>query len=697
MKFNYSMKNIPIPSDEEYIKKLIYMSEHLCRRMRWKAYFYLHPEAHQHNKQTYGFRSRKTPPPILQLQSFEQKLQKLITNVSFRRNASSFQKTLAADAKRIKSSTKLLIPADKTANYYSMEARAYKELLHNAITKDYKKTNTAVKSNIHCEAKSIAKDLDIDDRVAMTTENDAFITLKDHKPNFSTNPSCRLINPTKSEIGKISKQILEKINGEVLNTTKLNLWRNTNAVINWFKNINCKQECSFILFDVVEFYPSITPELLGRALDHAAAYTNITPNDRHIIYHTKQSILVSEAETWVKKSGTFDIAMGSYDGAECCELVGLFLLSEISKELQGNFGLYRDDGLSVIKATAQKIENIKKKLCNLFKRHGLRITVEANSKIVNYLDVTLNLPNGSYSPFMKSNNSLRYVNKQSNHPPQITKNIPKGINNRLSTISSDSRIFYSSITPYQDALKDSGYNEKLEYASNNRAPNATRRKRNVTWYNPPYSQNITANIGQKFLRLVSQEFPNGHPLHAIFNRNTLKVSYSCMKNMRAIIKDHNRKLLNTPARGTETGRTCNCRQPANCPMEGKCLEKSIIYQATVTAANNRKETYIGLTEGQFKTRYNNHTASFRHSSKRSATELSNFVWSLKDQNIDYTINWKIVKHGHACNSGNSRCGLCITEKFYIIFQPHMATLNDRRSLITSCRHANKFILANQKS
>ena len=71
-----------------------------------------------------------------------------------------------------------------------------------------------------------------------------------------------------------------------------------------------------------------------------------------------------------------------------CELVGSFLLHQITPKHGENFGLYRDDGLGVIRATPRKIEIIKKDICSIFNNHGLRITIEANKKIVDFLDIT---------------------------------------------------------------------------------------------------------------------------------------------------------------------------------------------------------------------------------------------------------------------------------------------------------------------
>ena len=174
-------------------------------------------------------------------------------------------------------------------------------------------------------------------------KKDAFITLKDHKANFKNTPSCRLINPMKSDIGKVSKKILDHINTTIVQKCSFNQWKSTKSVINWFNNIKSKQHSHFICFDIEEFYPSISQDLLNRALGFASRYVTITAEERSIIIHAKSSILTHKNQHWQKKGPTtFDITMGSFDGAETCELVGSFLLSQL-QQLNINSGLYRDD------------------------------------------------------------------------------------------------------------------------------------------------------------------------------------------------------------------------------------------------------------------------------------------------------------------------------------------------------------------
>jgi hypothetical protein len=193
-----------------------------------------------------------------------------------------------------------------------------------------------------------------------------------------------------------------------------------------------------------------------------------------------------------------------------------------------------------------------------------------------------------------------------------------------------------------------------------------------------------------FLKIIKCEFTPDHPLRKIFNKNNLKLSYSCMPNVQQIINRHNQSILN-PKETTPKG--CNCRVKSQCPMEGRCLESNIVYQATVST-DNKSETYVGLTSTTFKARYNNHKYSFNHTSKRAATELSNYIWSLKDNNIPYNIKWSILKHANPYNTRSKLCSLCNWEKYFIICEHDKASLNSRNELTSACRHISKHLLSN---
>jgi len=205
---------------------------------------------------------------------------------------------------------------------------------------------------------------------------------------------------------------------------------------------------------------------------------------------------------------------------------------------------------------------------------------------------------------------------------------------------------------------------------------------------------VKSKLGKRFLNLVCACFPKGHVLNKIYNRNTVKISYSCMPNMKAHIDVHNKRLLNkTKDQNDNPPKACNCRRKEECPLEGKCQSKGIIYQATVHSDNITK-SYIGSTETSFKQRYANHLYSFRHEKMRSATELSKYIWQLKSSNINFNIKWKLIQFSKPYSNLNKRCNLCCLEKYYIIFKPQMAQLNRRLELFSSCRHMSRFLLDN---
>ena len=172
------------------------------------------------------------------------------------------------------------------------------------------------------------------------------------------------------------------------------------------------------------------------------------------------------------------------------------------------------------------------------------------------------------------------------------------------------------------------------------------------------------------------------------NRNTLKVSYSCMPNMQSIIQADNRKKLD---KKTETSERCNCRRKDNCPVNGQCQKTNVIYQAVVKC-DGTSESYVGLTSNSFKTRYNKHKNTFNDIRQKFSTELSKHIWTLKCQNRDYEIKWNILCRAQPYSNATKRCNLCITEKYYIICRPELATLNKRSELISKCRHQAKFLL-----
>ena len=353
-----------------------------------------------------------------------------------------------------------------------------------------------------------------------------------------------------------------------------------------------------------------------------------------------------------KDSGLFDVTMGAYDGAEVCELVGTFLLYKLSLKYNKNqIGLYRDDGLAIFKnISGPKSEKIKKNIQKLFKENQLEIVIQCNMKTVNYLDVTLNLENSTYRPYKKENNQIKYINIESNHPPSIIKQLPLSIESRLSSLSSS-----------EETNK-----HKLKYKPNiDTVTNKKQRKRNIIWFNPPYSKNVKTNIRKIFLNLIKKHFPPHHKFHKLFNKNTVKISYCCTRNIKSIINSHNAKIL-FPKKSTEQ-RTCNCLNKVNCPLEQKCLTTNIVYKANITSSNQnyQEKVYFGSCETTFKKRFSNHRKSFNLKQYKNERELSNEIWRIKNSGHHPKVKWEIVKKCVPYSPQTKRCLLCLNEKLEI--------------------------------
>ena len=262
---------------------------------------------------------------------------------------------------------------DNTTNYYTMSKEVYNKHLDENIQKAYKKCPPAAAKNLIKQEKDIARKLDIDDRMDVPAESEAYVQLKDHKPNYRNNPTFRLLNPNKSELGKIAKQKLQNINETLRIQHQFNQWRKTTDALDWFKNLESKNNCHFIQFDICEFYPSISEDLLREAMDWAQGHVPISEDDKKIILSATNSVLYSNGQSWKKKTCEifFDLTMGSFHGAERCKLVGLYILSKL-KDINFNGGLYRDDGLGVLYGTKRQNENIKKKICDIFRKNNLK-------------------------------------------------------------------------------------------------------------------------------------------------------------------------------------------------------------------------------------------------------------------------------------------------------------------------------------
>ena len=355
--------------------------------------------------------------------------------------------------KRINPPPNVSMFVDKTRNTYECTPTDYEKTLKENVTKTYKIGSENMIDDINSELQTIPSDLSTSDRIETMARKEAFATVKDHKENFETNPKYRLINPAKSELGKVSKVILDETNERTRDATESHQWKNPLPVIDWFEKTSDKRNHPSLSFDTAEFYPPIPEDLLDKATNWAKNFATIPSQHTPIIKHARKSLLFNEGIPWVKRSNQqmFDVTMGSFDGAEICELVGLYILDELPLLFGKDYvGLYRDDGLLLPKSNSGRIADItrKKLLHQTSDKSGLKITVEVSHQPVNFLDITLNLADSSYHPYRKPNNNPSYISSRPNHPPATLKHLPESTNKRISQLSSDQDAFDSSAHLY---------------------------------------------------------------------------------------------------------------------------------------------------------------------------------------------------------------------------------------------------------
>ena len=167
-----------------------------------------------------------------------------------------------------------------------------------------------------------------------------------------------------------------------------------------------------------------------------------------------------------------------------------------------------------------------------------------------------------------------------------------------------------------------------------------------------------------------------------------------MPNMSSAISGHNKKLLRDISSNSNEDHGCNCTGGVEeCPLNGQCQMKEVVYKAVVSTDEGQKE-YIGQTKNTFKMRYDGHTDSFRNFGRRKKTTLSKHIWSLKGQNKDFKIDWSVATVAKPYSRETKRCQLCNAEKTFIIQQDQVVALNQRSELMTWCRHREEHLLTN---
>ena len=191
----------------------------------------------------------------------------------------------------------------------------------------------------------------------------------------------------------------------------------------------------------------------------------------------------------------------------------------------------------------------------------------------------------------------------------------------------------------RDRSNSSGTRTPVKVGDNNNNNHSNRRGRNrkVIWFNLPFCKLTNIDIGKYFLHLLDKHFNRDNPLRKIFNRNTVKISCSCSRNMHNILNNRNRRLLDKLIKnsGGLDVESCNCRSKGECLLGRCCNLRNVIYLACISPMehNDGKRVYIGISAGNWKPRLYNHRHSFSNLRLRNQTALSKYFWNLKDQGL----------------------------------------------------------------
>ena len=175
------------------------------------------------------------------------------------------------------------------------------------------------------------------------------------------------------------------------------------------------------------------------------------------------------------------------------------------------------------------------------------------------------------------------------------------------------------------------------------------------------------------------------------------------------LKQHNKQVLRNNDKNTKNSKKCNCNKKEICPLDGDCVHESVIYQARVECLGKKKlsnreqtkvnkkieqdgdfkpnniEWYTGNTGGTFKKRFYIHKSNFKIR-ENAFTNLGKYIWKLKDYGYKYNIKWKIAAKANIYSTATKNCNLCAKEKFFILYKPETATLNDKKEIMRRCIH-----------
>ena len=602
----------------------------------------------------------------------------------------------------------------------------WRELVSQMLKSGYRKVNLDRLITLNQNELATAQALNLDEFLPPILVSRAYFTIKDHKIDFERlipSEHCRLINPTKSYLGKVVnfrvKQILSQIKPK--NPTRT-VFTNTQDAMDWLKQIKLKGGGGEMrlgtTLDIKNYYPSIKFNLVEQALSWAATQSATFPEDTLSIIKQASIGLLFDGEQLWERVGEFEITQGGYHSASLADLTSAYINFKLDEEISQDssferfqWGIYKDDIVMNSEGRSMRVrENFLKKVCSVIKGLGFNVKTTAWQAKTEFLDLTMDFTCLENDAYTKPNNTLRYVNANSNHHPQILKNLPTNILGRVINITSRDEKIKEAIVPYQKALKEANYTkiekvtEKLLHVraseqGKTKSPPKKSAKRPIIWFTPPYNGlfhgiGLTDLINKHFTHGIKDN--NGILTRRLFNPRTVRASASNAPNLEKIIKANNTRNLKIPGKkstnwevftsGEEKAANCSCR--GECPLEGNCHRQNCVYLATITTNNSSKPSepattvhYIGSTV-DFKERHAQHSHTMKSTATNSST-LSSYIHGLKEGE-SATVKWSILEEDLGTFNGKF-CDLCDTEKYHLIHSKKNL-INKRSEIANKCKH-----------
>ena len=473
-----------------------------------------------------------------------------------------------------------------------------------------------------------------------------------------------------------------------------------------FKNRrNPVRNLKALSYDICEFYPNTNVEKVKRALKVLDDYF---PLEKSFDKDQFLSILAAERRceyvnngqnVWATKN--LSTAMGSKDSV-VTDIVGFAITYELVVEgvlCKDSSVLYRDDGGCFKQMSGPEVAAWKKKIEAKFKSWGFKMEFSI-SPTLNILDLKISTNEQGlyqYSIYRKPSSKIDYIHIQSDHRRSWLDftEIAQRVRDRCSNVDS----FNQSKNEYIEALTNAGHNEThVKSVFNNvkkrviknkgfqKKPDKSKDTKRI-FFTPYFSSRNKEAPGFIF-RKTCQEILPPEMAKIISKRvrtapkRTSNISEIIQRITDSKVKKYWENLRLAKAKEKDIKKSCNCRKPEYCPLDGVCVGIAGVYQAVIPSENGNK-FYIG-SSANVKTRIQSHRGDVRNG-RTGSSQLAN---ACENEEIgEQEISWSILKTFDRANIGGPRCQLCIEEAIFILKNvDNENCLNTRQEVLCKCRH-----------